>query len=129
MAAYEEISSEVYARATARGNRFGALKAERARFDKRTGRIVISMSTGLDVSFAAKDAQGLASATATQLSGVEVTGGGWTLHVPALDADFSISRLLAGFLGSVDWIKREARMKASQRNGKLGGRPRKAKAA
>jgi len=129
MAKFESVTEKSFAAATARGKRFGALRAEKARFDRRSGKIFISMSTGLDVSFSPKAAQGLEDATPDQLAGVEVTGGGWTLHVPALDADFSISRLMAGFLGSTDWMKREARLTASRENGKLGGRPRKDKFA
>ncbi len=125
MAKHEPITEEAFAKATVRGGRFGSLRAESARFDRRSGRLVIRMSTGLEVSFMPSQAEGLGDANVDLLSKVEVTGGGWTLHFPALDADFSISRLLAGFLGSADWMKRESRLNASRANGKLGGRPRK----
>jgi len=125
MARFETVTEAVFAKATSRGSRFGAIRAVGARFDRRSGRIVIRMSTGLDVSFSPKDAEGLESAAVKDLSGVEVTGAGWTLHFPELDADFSIPRLMAGFLGSTDWLKRETRAIASRENGKRGGRPRK----
>jgi hypothetical protein len=56
---------------------------------------------------------------------ITVEGAGNTLHFPKLDADFSVSRLLEGFLGPLEWTKREARAAASRENGKRGGRPRK----
>ena len=76
MAKFESVTEKSFAAATTRGKRFGALRAEKARFDRRSGKIFISMSTGLDVSFSPKAAQGLEDATPDQLAGVEVTGGG-----------------------------------------------------
>lgn len=107
--------------------------AKAARYDR--GRIVIEMSTGLELSFKARDAQGLAQATPAQLREIEVTPTGLGLHFPQLDADIYLPALLDGFLGSKMWMARlgqrggsvasPAKAAAARANGKLGGRPRK----
>ncbi len=83
----------------------------------------MSLDTGIDFAFDPKLAHGLEDAAADDLIGVTVEGVRSTLHFPRLDADYTVSRLLEGFLGPLDWTKREARVAASKRNGKLGGRP------
>lgn len=104
-------------------------RAMSARFDRRGMKVVVNLSTGIDFSFDPRLAYGLQEAEADDFVGVTVEGVGSTLHFPRLDADFSIARLLEGFLGPMEWSKREARAAASRANGKLGGRPPKAVAA
>lgn len=111
-------------------------KAVSARYDRRTGRIVIELSTGLTVAFRPHDAQGLETAKPVDLAEIEVSPSGLGLHVPALDADLYLPALLAGFLGSRRWMAASmgktggqsssaAKAAASRANGRLGGRPRK----
>lgn len=99
-----------------------------ARFEKRTGRIKVRLDTGIEFAFDPSRAKGLAEAKADDFAGVAVQGAGSTLHFPRLDADYSVAGLLEGFLGSMEWTRREARAAASRRNGLSGGRPRKAAA-
>jgi len=112
-------------------------KAIATRFDRRTGRIVIRLSSGLEVGFSPRDAQGLENATPSQLDAIEISPSGLGIHFPKLDADLYLPSLLEGFLGSRKWMaarlgslggrsKSQAKRVASKRNGKLGGRPRKA---
>jgi hypothetical protein len=61
-----------------------------------------------------------------QLASLRVEGGGYGLHVPALDADISIPHLFEALLGSRTMSRALSRREASRANGKLGGRPRKA---
>ncbi len=107
-----------------------------ARYDRRIGRIVIHLSTGLDVAFSPRDAQGLENATAAQLNAIEISPSGFGIHFPTLDADLYLPALLEGFLGSRKWMasrlgveggksKSAAKATAAKRNGRLGGRPRK----
>jgi len=107
-----------------------------ARYDRRIGRIVIDLSTGLEVAFRANDAQGLEHAKPSELSKIEITPSGLGIHFPLLDADLYLPALLEGFLGSRRWmaaqmgkaggaVSTKAKATASRRNGKLGGRPRK----
>jgi uncharacterized protein DUF2442 len=112
-------------------------KAFAAHYDRRTGRIVIRLNSGLDVGFSPRDAQGLEHATASQLGEIEISPSGLGIHFPKLDADFYLPALLEGFLGSRKWMaarlgalggrsKSNAKRFAAKKNGKLGGRPRKA---
>jgi hypothetical protein len=107
-----------------------------ARYDRRTGRVVISLDTKLDVAFLPQDAQGLETAKPADLTEIEISPSGLGLHFPKLDADLYLPALLEGFLGSAEWsaarlgerggrAKTELKAAASRSNGKLGGRPRK----
>ncbi len=107
-----------------------------ARYDRRIGRVVIRLSSGLDVSFAPRDAQGLESARPGDLDQIEISPSGLGLHFPKLDADIYLPALLEGFLGSRRWsaarlgaqggkATSEAKTAAARANGRLGGRPKK----
>lgn len=126
MAEFEPIDELSFARSARRAQRSRTPRATAARFDGRSGRITVSLDSGIDFSFLATDAHGLAHASAAQLKSATVDGAGSVLAIPALDAHFSIAGLLEGFLGPLDWSRRERRSAASRENGKLGGRPRKA---
>jgi len=112
--------------------------ATAARYDRRIGRVVIELSTGLAVSFRPHDAQGLERATPSALVKIEITPSGLGIRFPELDADIYLPALLEGFLGSRLWMAAEngriggkasgeAKVAAAKANGKLGGRPRKMK--
>jgi hypothetical protein len=107
-----------------------------ARYDPKTGRIVIHLSSKLIVSFVPEDAQGLENARPSQLKEIEISPSGFGLHFPAVDADIYVPRLLEGFLGSKSWMASRLgqmggrstskdKTAASRTNGRLGGRPRK----
>jgi hypothetical protein len=107
-----------------------------ARFDRRTGRVVIELSTGVGIAFKPHSAQGLEKATANDLAGIEISPSGLGLHFPALDADLYLPALLNGLLGSRKWMaatmgkaggqaSTEAKAAAARVNGRLGGRPKK----
>jgi hypothetical protein len=112
-------------------------KAVEARYDRARGRIVIRLSSALEVSFSPRDAQGLECARPSELEPIEITPSGFGIHFPKLDADLYIPGLLEGFLGSKRWMasrlgqtggesRSRAKRAASRANGKLGGRPKKA---
>ena len=127
MAKFKTLDAKAFKAAGRRGQRAHAAapRAISARFDKRTGRVVVKLDTGIDLSFDPKRAYGLAGADAADLA-VEIEGGGTALHFPRLDADFTVQGLLEGFLGPLNWARREARAAASRENGRRGGRPPKA---
>jgi hypothetical protein len=106
-----------------------------ARYDPDTDRVIISLSNGLEVSFPAHEVQGLETATPTDLSCIEIDPPGFGLHFPTLDADLYVPALLQGIFGSERWMaarlgarggkaRTAAKVVASRKNGKLGGRPR-----
>ncbi len=110
-----------------------------ARYDRRIGRVVISLSSGLDIAFKPHDAQGLTGARPAQLAGIEISPSGLGIHFPALDADLYLPALLEGFLGSRQWMAAAMgkaggqastvqKVNAARANGRLGGRPRKVQA-
>ena len=111
--------------------------AVEARYDRRVGRIVVVLSTGLEIAFPPKRAQGLENAQAKDLTQIEISPSGLGLHFPKLDADLFLPGLLEGLMGSRRWMasrlgragggaRSEAKAAASRANGKRGGRPRKA---
>ncbi len=112
-------------------------KAVSAHYDRKSGHIVIELSSKLILSFSPRDAQGLENAKPSQLDEIEITPSGFGIHFPKLDADLYVPGLLEGFLGSKKWMasrlgqlggqsKSRAKRAASKANGRLGGRPRKA---
>jgi hypothetical protein len=124
MAEFKQLDEMAFRRAAKRGKQaYGTPRAVAARFDRRTHKVIVKLDTGIDFAFDPKRAQGLSDAAPDDLVGVSVEGVGSTLHFPRLDADFTVSRLLEGFLGPMDWTRRETRALASRENGKRGGRP------
>jgi hypothetical protein len=136
MAIRDEEFQAANRRAVARLRRTPVATA--VRYDRRIGRIVIDLSSGLEVAFRANDAQGLERAKPSELSKIEISPSGLGIRFPLLDADLYLPALLEGFLGSRRWmaaqmgkaggkVSTKAKAAAARRNGKLGGRPRKLK--
>jgi hypothetical protein len=111
-------------------------RAVAARYDRRLGRVVISLSSKVDVMFSPRDAEGLEKATPAELEPIEISPSGFGIHFPKLDADLYLPALLEGFLGSRKWMaarlgatggrsRSAAKRKAAKKNGRLGGRPKK----
>jgi hypothetical protein len=124
MAEFKQLDEVAFRRAAKRGKQaYATPRALAARFDRRARKVIVKLDTGIDFAFDPKRAPGLSDATIDDLVGVSIEGVGSTLHFPRLDADFTVSRLLEGFLGPMDWTRREARALASRETGKRGGRP------
>ena len=111
-------------------------RAVSAHYDRHLGRVVIRISSGLDVAFSPEDAEGLAGAGPAQLEPIEISPSGFGIHFPKLDADIYLPALLEGFLGSRRWMagrlgseggkqRSAAKTSAAKKNGRLGGRPKK----
>ena len=106
------------------------------RYDAGRGRVVITLSTGVELGLLPRDVEGLAGASAADLRVVEVDALGLGIHFPQLDADLYVPALLEGVLGSRSWMaarlgaaggqaRLPARTVAARENGQRGGRPRK----
>ncbi len=111
--------------------------ATAARYDAGRGRVVITLSAGVELGLAPRDVEGLAGASAEDLRVVEVDGTGLGIHFPRLDADLYVPALLEGVLGSRRWMaarlgaaggkaRTSAKAAAARENGRRGGRPAKA---
>ncbi|NET30484.1 MAG: DUF2442 domain-containing protein [Cyanothece sp. SIO1E1] len=81
-------------------------RAISATYDASKQLIVVQLKSGALFSFPPDIAQGLAGAAAEDLAKVEVTSSGSGLHWEALDADFTVSGLLAGVFGTKAWMAR-----------------------
>ena len=106
-------------------------RAAAARYDRRSGRVIVELANGCTFAFPPKLAQGLEAATEEQLSQVEILGAGTGLHWKALDTDLSIPGLLAGLFGTKAYLAQQAgratslaKAAAARANGAKGGRPR-----
>jgi hypothetical protein len=101
------------------------LLAVRARYDRRSGRVMITLNNDAVVGFPLSALPGLEGATPDDLRRIEVEGGGYGLRVASLDADISVPQLLADQLGSTS-MKRAT---ASANGPRAGGQPSKPAAA
>lgn len=111
-----------------------------ARYDRRRSRVVVTLSTGIELTFPTHMAEGLADASPDNLADIEISAAGLGLHWPKLDADLYVPALMQGVLGSKHWMARElgaqggrsrtaAKVAASRENGRQGGRPKKVASA
>ena len=103
-------------RALARGRRraLSEPRATRARYDRRTGRVVVDLTNGCSFVFPARSLQGLGRASDAELADIEILGSGHGLHWPVLDADFTVPGLLMGVFGTRAWMASELARHAGQ---------------
>jgi len=107
-----------------------------ARYDRRRDRVVVSLDSGLELTFPPRIAQGLEHALSADLAVIELSPSGFGIHFPKLDAHLYLPALLQGVFGSKAWmaaqlgaaggrVRSSAKTAAARANGKRGGRPRK----
>lgn len=106
-------------------------------YNRKAKRVVISLSTKVEVMFNPADVQGLENAKPSQLEEIEITPSGFGLYFPELDEGINVLTLLEGTMGSRKWMaarlgaaggstRSKPKATAARANGALGGRPRKA---
>ena len=134
---FKEPTSAQLAAAKLRGKkRMSGPRAETAHYDAERHRIVIGLTTGLEISFSPSHAQGLEDAPPSALENIDITPAGLGLHFPKLDADIYVPALLEGLLGSEKWMASRMgarggsassvrKAESARANGALGGRPKK----
>lgn len=71
-----------------------------AQYDASRRRVVVLLSSGLELAFRPEDVPGLETATPDQLAEVEILGVGYGLHWESLDADVYVPSLLKGITGT-----------------------------
>jgi hypothetical protein len=110
-------------------------RAASVHYDAESGRVVIDLTNGCTFIVPTALLQDLAEAKASDLADVRILGPGTALDWPRLDAQFSVTGLVAGVFGTKAWMSElgraggsktsAAKRTAARRNGRLGGRPRK----
>jgi hypothetical protein len=131
-----ELTRAQFEEARVRGEeRMRGPRAESAHYDGGRNRMIVRLTTGVEIGFAPRDVEGLQDASADDLKAVEVEAFGLGIDFLTIDADLYVPALLQGLLGSKNWmaaqlgaaggrIRTAAKAKASRENGKRGGRPR-----
>jgi hypothetical protein len=129
-------SSDQIDSAIARARTFEASdpRVIRARYEAKEDLVTLYFSDGVKVSIPRGQLQGLAGASQSQLSKIELVGDGTGLHWPLLDVDHYVLGLLENRSGTKRWMneigrrgglaKSSAKTKAARKNGLKGGRPR-----
>jgi uncharacterized protein DUF2442 len=112
-------------------------RARRASYDRKSGLVLIELTSGAYFGFPARAHSWLRTATDDDLTKVEVTPGGDGLRWDTLDADMSVPALIQNSFGSKTWMRElgraggrsrsPAKVRAARANGRKGGRPRKRK--
>lgn len=108
--------------------------ASEAYYDPARDRVVVFLSSGVEVAFPPQRVEGLSQASAAELSEIEVSPSGFGLHWPQLDIDIHLPALLGGVFGSRKWMAAQfgamggsartaVKAAASRQNGQRGGRP------
>ena len=82
-----------------------APRAKSVRYDAVLGQIVVELVSGCTFMFPPRIAQFLEDATDEQLAEVEMTPFGFGLHWESLDADYTVSGLLAGRFGTARFMR------------------------
>lgn len=107
-------------------------RASAARFDAKSGRIIVELTNGCTFTFPPHMVQGLEAATDDELGSIQILGAGYGLHWEALDVDLTVGGLLTGVFGTRAYMARRAglarspvKAAAARANGAKGGRPRK----
>ena len=132
------ISHKEFLEATRRSKEMRATNpmAIAAHYNRKAKRVVISLSTKVEVMFNPADVQGLENAKPSQLEEIEITPSGFGLYFPELDEGINVLNLLEGTMGSRKWMaarlgaaggssRSKPKAAAARANGALGGRPRK----
>lgn len=105
--------------------------ATAARYDSKSGRLVIDFANGATFMVPARTLQDLEAASDEALADIRVEHG-YALRWERLDVDFTIPGLMAGMFGTAAFMagkagqgRSRAKAAAARENGRKGGRPRK----
>ena len=109
------------------------LRATHAKFDRRTRRVALELTSGYSFAFPVKAVRALKGMTDAQLSLVELDPSGIALRWDALDIDLSVPGLLFSAFGERERfshlaglagrVSSDAKARAARANGLKGGRP------
>jgi len=76
-----------------------------ATYDRRSDRVVVRLSSGIDIGFSRTITQGLETAKPAQLDPIEISPSGLGLHFPKVDADLYLPSCWKGSLAlGAGWL-------------------------
>lgn len=111
----DDLTTEEFEAAKARGDALlRGPRAVSAHYDAGRHRVIVRLTTGVELGLAPRDVEGLQNATSDALKAIEIDACGLGVHFPRLDADLYVPALLAGVLGSQRW---EAARRAAAEGG------------
>ncbi len=100
--------------------------------------LALRLASGVELAIPRKLLQGLADANPSDVAKVQLEDDGTSLHWESLDVDHYVPGLIDGVFGTRKWMseagkiggasRSEAKRTAARKNGRKGGRPRKARA-
>jgi hypothetical protein len=79
-------------------------RAQAARYDANSHRLIIELRSGVTVMVPCALIQGLSDAPPNEIARVKIVARGEDLHWPALDVQISVPRLMAGIFGTRKWM-------------------------
>jgi hypothetical protein len=113
-------------------------RAVAASYDAGTGTITVTMASGVALIVPIAAFPELHGATEAQLSAIEIDPAGWGIGWDGLDVHYSVTglaelvvgraALLRAAAAAAGSVRSPAKARAARRNGRKGGRPRKAPA-
>lgn len=83
-------------------------RAASARYDAKTQRIVVDLTSGATFAFPPALVQFPRDASPEQLAEIEVSAAGFGLHWPQLDEDYTVKGLINGVFGTAKWMAAQA---------------------
>lgn len=107
-------------------------RLQAVKYDKRTGRLTMTLQGDVQVSLPARSLKGLADATDKQLAAPVIRERGSSLHFDELDQQYDTGVMLAHALklrtihdvtAAAGRVKSERKAAAVRENGRKGGRP------
>jgi hypothetical protein len=104
-----ELTTKSFEEAVSRGEvRMRSPRAVNAHYDTERDRVIIRLTTGIEIGLTPHDVEGLRGAAALDLAVIEVEELGLGIHFPRLDADLYVPALFEGILGSAKWMAENA---------------------
>jgi len=111
------------------------IRVKSATYEEETDVISLTLTNGATAALPRKWLQGLEAAEVSQLSQIELLGGGTALYWPELNVTHYVLGLLNNVFGTNRWmahlgrlggaVRSKTKAKAARANGRKGGRPRK----
>ena len=80
-------------------------RAISVKYNKRTGRVIVDLNTGISFMFPAILAEELNNVSKAKLSNVKILADGFAIYWEDLDVALSVPDLLQGVFGSESWMK------------------------